>query len=358
MSLAALWCIASLAWSIEPSLAARRLIAAGCAGLAALAAARLINPRELAIAALLCSVGYLALGVATEIALGTFQPWRADYRLAGTLHPNNQGLNCALLVMAATYLAQFSKKYTAIFWACAAAGLAALWMTHSRTPLAALVIAESLFWFTTTTSRNRIVAGIGAVCLACVALFFAGGEFAERAANAVSMGRGDENELGELTGRVPLWEELSESIARRPIEGYGFSSFWTPRNIEDISESQYWAISVGHSAYIDLALGIGLVGVLLYGSIALWGMAIAVYRHIKLPAAGYGFIGVLLLFALLHGLLESAFANPGFVPLIAMSGLAMLAFVDPRQYVGAARHDAKPAEMTSIHVLSWRIKSP
>jgi hypothetical protein len=41
---------------------------------------------------------------------------------------------------------------------------------------------------------------------------------------------------------------------------------------------------------------------------------------------------VLLAFALLHGALESAFANPGFVPLVAMSGLAMLAFVDASDY--------------------------
>ena len=138
--------------------------------------------------------------------------------------------------------------------------------------------------------------------------------------------------MGALSGRVPLWEELSESIARRPWAGYGFNSFWIPRNIEEISDSQSWAISVAHSTYLDLTLAVGLIGAGWCLTVVLWGLALAVGLQLKHPYEGYGFLAVILLFALLHGLLESVFANPGFAPLVAYSALAMLAFVDSGEY--------------------------
>ena len=134
---------------------------------------------------------------------------------------------------------------------------------------------------------------------------------------------------------MPLWEELSESIARRPLAGFGFNSFWIPTRIEDISDSQSWAISVAHSTYLDLTLGIGLIGAGMCLAVVLMGFMRALQLNAAQPTMGYGFIAVLLLFALLHGLLESAFANPGFAPLVAQAGLVMLAFVDPREYVEA-----------------------
>ena len=159
----------------------------------------------------------------------------------------------------------------------------------------------------------------------------------EKIENAALLGRADEEEVGALTGRVPLWEELSESVAERPLAGFGFNSFWIPKNIEDISESQSWAISVAHSTYLDLMLGIGLIGVSMCVGIVLLGIARSLLLKTSYPTLGYGFIAVLLSFVLLHGLLESAFANPGFAPLIAYAGLAMVAFVDPREY--AQRND-------------------
>ena len=125
-------------------------------------------------------------------------------------------------------------------------------------------------------------------------------------------------------------------MAERPLAGFGFNSFWIPNKIEDISESQSWAISVAHSTYLDLTLGIGLIGVTLCVAAVLFGLVRSLLLNAHYPALGYGFIAILLMFVLLHGLLESAFANPGFAPLVAYAGLAMVAFVDPREYAQAA----------------------
>ncbi|HEY2826132.1 MAG TPA: O-antigen ligase family protein [Pirellulales bacterium] len=331
MAATAMWCAASLLWSIEPGIGARRLISAGCVALAALAAARILTPRELAASAMICSATYLAIGLFTELALGSFRPWIPSHRLAGTLHPNLQGLNCAVLVMTASYLAWNSTRHRAALCAAVVIGLIGLWLTKSRTPLASLLVAEITVWFITASWRNKLIAGLIAVFVVCSLLLVTGESIFDRIEQTAELGR-EENEGGALTGRVPLWEELSEAIARRPWQGYGFSSFWISKNIEDVSDSQQWAISVAHSSYLDLTLGTGLIGAGLAVAVTLWGLLQAIRLHCAMPSVGFGFIAVLLLFAMVHGVTESAFANPGFVPLVALSGLAMLAFVDPVQY--------------------------
>jgi O-antigen ligase len=335
MAATASWCAASWLWSIDPGIAGRRLVSTGCLVLAAFAAARILKPRELATMAMLCSAVFLAVGVLTEIALGTFHPGNSSHRLAGTMHPNFQGLNCALLVLTASYLAINSTRHRAILWALTCAGLTGLWMTKSRTPFAALVVAETMFWFVAISWHKKMAALLGAVFVACSLILIAGDSVVDRVVQATLLGRENESEGGALTGRVPLWQELSESIARRPWQGYGFNSYWVPQNIEDISESQQWAVSVAHSAYLDLTLGIGLIGAGLSVGVVLCGLMRAFRLDRAMPNMGFGFIAVLLLLALIHGITESAFANPGFVPLVALSGLAMLALVDPAQYANA-----------------------
>lgn len=331
------WCAASALWAAEPGFAMRRLIATGCVAAAALALAKRLNPRELAAVALISAASLLALGILVEMALGTWHPWRGDYRFAGTLHPNNQGLNCALLVIAAVELARQIRPWRLAMSGMAVVGLIGLWLTKSRTPLAALVGGEMLFWFLACAWKTKLISALTAVWVVCAALLIAGPTLADRVFDAALLGRNDDEQVALLTGRVPLWEELSESIAKRPLQGYGFNSFWTSARIDEVSQSQSWAISVAHSTYLDLALGVGVIGAGLWIAVALMGLFRSAYYtwisgRATGPLAGFAFIGVLLAFGLLHGALESAFANPGFVPLVALSGLAMLAFVDPADY--------------------------
>jgi O-antigen ligase len=301
-----------------------------------------MKPRELALAALLTTTGFFTLAVLTEMALGSFQPWRPSYRFAGTIHPNLQGLNCALLVMAATYLALSSARHRASLWALAGAGFVGLLMTKSRTPLASLLVAEAVFWFIVASPKQKIVTLLSAIFVTCSAMLIFGDTAITQIVQTGLLGRDDAEEVGALTGRVPLWNELNDSIAQRPWQGYGFSSFWIPQHIEDISDSQQWANSVAHSAYLDLTLGVGIIGAGLAVMVVLWSLVRSIMLHVAAPHVGFGFIAVLLLFALVHGITESAFANPGFIPLIALSGIAMLAFVNPNDYVHSETPESQP----------------
>jgi len=61
-----------------------------------------------------------------------------------------------------------------------------------------------------------------------------------------------------LTGRTEIWADLLPVALQRPWAGHGFGGFWTTkaRVIFDISEA--------HSGYLDILLGLGFIGLVLF----------------------------------------------------------------------------------------------
>jgi exopolysaccharide production protein ExoQ len=71
----------------------------------------------------------------------------------------------------------------------------------------------------------------------------------------------------DLTGRVPLWLLVFNSIMESPILGYGYAAFWLgmdgPSRI--IWEAiPFWEINHSHNGILDLWLSIGIFGVILF----------------------------------------------------------------------------------------------
>ena len=60
-----------------------------------------------------------------------------------------------------------------------------------------------------------------------------------------------------LTGRTQVWTSLLPVVMKRPAFGRGFGGFWTSKTREA------YQISGAHSGYLDVVLGIGLVGLVL-----------------------------------------------------------------------------------------------
>jgi exopolysaccharide production protein ExoQ len=68
-----------------------------------------------------------------------------------------------------------------------------------------------------------------------------------------------------LTGRTNIWALALESIAERPLLGYGYSAFWNVATEADrISTTLHWKVPHAHNGFIDLTLQLGLVGIALY----------------------------------------------------------------------------------------------
>lgn len=64
----------------------------------------------------------------------------------------------------------------------------------------------------------------------------------------------------DLTTRVPMWQDLL-SMAKHPITGFGFESFWLGARREYMAE--HWKITIqAHNGYLEMYLNLGIIGVL------------------------------------------------------------------------------------------------
>jgi exopolysaccharide production protein ExoQ len=60
-----------------------------------------------------------------------------------------------------------------------------------------------------------------------------------------------------LTGRTDIWASLLPDVGNHPLLGYGFASFWTP------IRSATHNIGEAHNGYLEVTLGLGLIGLFL-----------------------------------------------------------------------------------------------
>jgi O-antigen ligase len=63
-----------------------------------------------------------------------------------------------------------------------------------------------------------------------------------------------------LTGRTELWETLIHIASEKPIFGHGFGLFFRPEIMYEYSSEFGWEAKSTHNSFIDLYLGIGIVG--------------------------------------------------------------------------------------------------
>lgn len=68
-----------------------------------------------------------------------------------------------------------------------------------------------------------------------------------------------------FTGRSAIWEFALAAVAERPIIGHGYAAFWDDVTARQTAQEAEWATSAAHShnSYLDLAVTIGLPGLLL-----------------------------------------------------------------------------------------------
>ncbi len=69
-----------------------------------------------------------------------------------------------------------------------------------------------------------------------------------------------------LTGRTDIWEASARFVEARPWLGYGYYAFWLPENGPAywVREAVMWQVASAHSSWLELALGLGRIGVVLF----------------------------------------------------------------------------------------------
>lgn len=203
----------------------------------------------------------LALSVLVELLIPGFMPTRDEE--VGAWHgvwafKNDFGRAICLGTVACFALAR-SIKLRCFIFVCGVT-LTILSKSVSATGYTVLLCAtflalSALNW----KPKPRLAVLIGLAVLAAGCITFVAQNYAEVLASL--------DKDPHLTGRTDLWSLSIEAIERRPLLGYGYQAFWTydSQPARRIREAINWPEAPhAHNGYIDITLGMGLVGFSVY----------------------------------------------------------------------------------------------
>jgi exopolysaccharide production protein ExoQ len=152
------------------------------------------------------------------------------------------------------------------------------------------------------------------------------------------------------SGRSQIWQPMIVSYLERPFSGTGYGAFWanTAGGIGEDS-SRLAGITQGHNGYLDLAVQVGLPGlILMLGAVIAWPVAIvAVTKRADLSTVALA--SALLIFYLLNNLTETSLLDGDQIPhVFAMLALAMLA--------GTIRRRSAATEIPMVQAHNPRVR--
>jgi len=322
----AAWTAVSVLWADDPEMSIKRFVGFAILVVTAVAIVRMFSLREIVIWVFFTTALYLTISVLLEILAGAFQPWASGYRFAGTQHPNDEGIECGLLVLSGLAASQLDKRRLWIYLSFAGAGMVFLLLTESRTSLVAtsLAVAVCLVMSGRTAPKKLIL--VSSIIAAALVLATLATGLSPVLTDALSMHRDGGAGVESLSGRTQIWQDVTEYILRRPLTGHGYGSFWTPEHINAISDEEKWGVPDSHSAYIDYLLTIGAVGLLLYLACMVQG----VWRSLSLSYATGNkcipFMTGILAFGAVDGFLESSIGEGSLLMFLCIIVLVWLAF--------------------------------
>jgi exopolysaccharide production protein ExoQ len=327
------WILLSGFWSVDPERSLKRTLLPLLSVVAVLGIAKHWQPRQVCAFTALITGFFVLLGVAAECLNGTFLSGE-EYRFAGTLHPNDQAVNCAVLCLASLGMLGssplFEPRGRLWFWSIAfVLGMIFLLLTRSRTATGAFLAALFVFYYLGTSGNVRVFA-TGCVVMIATMMVILVAE-SERGhqnlfVDVLTMGRDQDSEdITSLTGRIPIWEQVTYDIAKRPLGGYGYGAFWTPQRVLTYSYIHDWEFSHAHSAYFETMLNVGAIGLVLGLLLLMSALWSAVQQYKTTEDRTYRFIVAIFALALVHGLADSNFVTVGFAPLVAILCISMVA---------------------------------
>jgi exopolysaccharide production protein ExoQ len=321
---------ASVFWSHDRGLCLRRLFVLGLTLVGMFGVARRFTLKEQCFFALAISLGCVLIGLTCELALGTFRPWSGDYRFSGTVHPNTQGAYLATLCFAALCLSVADAQRRNWYWAILAAGAMLLVLTKSRTSTMGVIASLGCVGLILSSTRVRLLVPLLLVFLGIsglLVLLLAGVDADALLAKVAFLGRQEDTE--SFSGRTTIWPVVQRYIDQRFWLGHGFESFWNAESIEAVSADCEWGVREAHSAYRDMLLSLGVVGLTLYLLTVLAGMGSALIEYVARREVCALFWAGMVLNGLFNGMFESGMAWVSFPTFMIAAGLARLALFQP-----------------------------
>lgn len=261
--------------------------------------------------------------------------WSRDLLLEGGriqgIVGNANLLALAALIGAITFAVQLTSRSASRpwvgFWLVIA--LLTVALTRSSTVLIAGAVAAAVGVFLLAvrraSGRARVAWYLGGIAVAAAGVI---GAVAFRGPLLALLGRSP-----DLTNRLDIWQTVAGVAAQRPVFGWGWISYWAPWEpfFDDLVVIKGVTYLQAHDAWLDLYLQVGIVGLVVFGGLALatlvrsWVLALDVPATRALPAvpnrAALGFLPVLIVVALLvHSIAESRLLiEIGYVLLVVMA---------------------------------------
>ena len=293
----AVWALVSPIWASDLALTLRRLVIFAIFCIAAVAVARRLSSRELVLWTFFSTTLFLAVGVFAELFLGTFRPFASGYRFAGTLHPNVQGVNCALLVLSGVAAADVERHRRPIFRIGAVLGFVFLNLTVSRTALAASLLALAAYFGVTASRAAKIVL---ASALSISPRHSAIGSRRCAHSRHSRAPLYSEGMILAVTGSMAKWALGGMRQICSQTSNYWLRLWWLwdPERINRISGATNWGVGAAliyvsrlppssRASWVFMAYILALL-------VGIW----CAFRFHRLsPTSGFAFCGVVLLFA-------------------------------------------------------------
>jgi O-antigen ligase len=308
------WCVLSVVTSWDPQLAARRLaftlVVMAIAGMVLLLPKNLRQFSDFMAAAVLIVlvVSYLGLVLAPQLSIHQatdfLEPehdgsWRGVFP-----HKNQAGAAMVLFI----FVGLFVSRTRSLVLGGLIVVLAGVFLgfSQSKTAIAVLPLVFVLSAIIGHSRRPAFGIALVVAILAAFNLFSVGSVAFEPVHRLVAMVLPD----ATFTGRTDIWQLTLQSIAERPITGYGFSAFWgTEQVVFGLAGNASWANAAtdAHNAYLNLAVTIGVPGMLLA---ILWFVVAPVADFYRLSHDGLtGPLQLLFLRSCLYGIYASCFES-------------------------------------------------
>ena len=266
------WCWFSLTWSADPDLSAKKLVLTTIVIWLAFYCISKIGYRMSVSILRFMLVGclfvnllvvfmYPAIGVHSFEKIGAAHQWRG---LMG--HKNVAGQISGLVIV----LLLFDTKRVSLIvrFLSIAASVVFLILSQSRTSIIATVVA-SILGFCLIVFHGRIRALIIAhskiverVYIAVCFVFLTVAVWISAHIDVVLKFAQDPD---ALSGRTEIWQPMLQFYADHPVAGAGFGAFWlsSGQKSGDIHRTWLQDVAQGHNGYLDIAVQVGFVGLIM-----------------------------------------------------------------------------------------------
>jgi O-antigen ligase len=299
------WAATTLLWSVEPSVTMRELVRLSVILMTAYGIARCYSANQAMFFVLVICTMSVATALLSELAGGHLTPWQGDYRLKGGMHANMVAVHAAFMVLAAIAFLKAGERKS-LMWMLIVVGLTALYLTKSRTAAGVFLAAAMIQWSLGLDSKRLVGFWAGIVSLAAVALFtwaVGGNELKRAMGGAATMGR--QEQVGNLTGRLPVWQAVWGDVLAQPFRGHGYEAFWTAERRIDVAAEANWYPTDAHSIYVNTLLEQGVVGLAMGLAVALMATTLLVITYRQTQVTAYALFATLIAYAFLHGITEA-----------------------------------------------------